>query len=390
MPKKKNAHRIGSARTTRRYQKVAIGFLLVTVLLILIIVYFSFASTVITVTPVPVTQRASLTVRLQDASAEKPEGIATLSGSLLTTTVTSSLTSNDVTPSGKVDDIATGTVTIYNHWSQTQPLQATTRLMSAHGELFRIKNRVDVPAGGEVDNVEVYADQPGASGNISPTRFTIPGLWQGLQGQIYAESFSTMTGGTRDARIVTAENQEALDTQLMTNMRAEAEEKFADMVTQNDPPQTVAPIAEELQKKTFSANVGDQADQLTLDKTVRFVAAAYRADELETFVEQKLRDNAKDNLEHSVVNPASLALRATQYSITGKSADLVVDAEGTATVKSSSAIFDRIKLTGKTEDEIKTYFKSFEEIGGVEVRFSPFWIRRTPSLADHIEIRLAE
>ena len=98
---------------------------------------------------------------------------------------------------------ATGTVTIYNSWSENQPLMATTRLLTPDGVLFRIKERVDVPAGGKIENVEVYADQPGTSGNIGPTSFTIPGLWQGLQEKIYAENSEPMTGGLRETKFIT-------------------------------------------------------------------------------------------------------------------------------------------------------------------------------------------
>lgn len=92
------------------------------------------------------------------------------------------------------DGVATGTVTLVNETGAAQPLVATTRLLSEGGVLFRLRDRVTVPAGGTVE-AAVYADQPGPSGDIGPSRFTIPGLSPALQASIYARSSSPMTGG---------------------------------------------------------------------------------------------------------------------------------------------------------------------------------------------------
>src|SRR3989338_2595118 len=75
------------------------------------------------------------------------------------------------TSSKTVEDISTGTVKIYNNLSFAQALVATTRLLSQEGVLFRLKSAVTIPAGGSVD-APVYADLPGVSGDIKPTRFT--------------------------------------------------------------------------------------------------------------------------------------------------------------------------------------------------------------------------
>ena len=392
MPSKSHSRRrIGSARTTKRYQKVAIGFLIVTVLLIAMIGYFSFTSTVITVTPAPVTQRVNLTVRIQETLPEETSDLAMMTGKILATTVTSSLTSDDVTPSGTVDDIARGTVTIHNTWSQTQPLQATTRLLSPDGVLFRIESRVNVPAGGKVENVKVYADQPGVGGNIGPTRFTIPGLWAGLQDQIYAQSILPMTDGTRSARTVSAENQKSLDDKLTASMRAEAENEFVKTTASgNDTLPTVDVIAEEVQEKAFSADIGVEADELMLSKTARFIAVTYDETALRQLAEQALIKNLDENFTLLGIDSDTLTLRATQYSIRDGAAELEVHAEGQAVVRLSSDIFDRQKLTAKDEQAIRDYFAGYDEILNVTVRFSPFWLRRTPTLSDHIDIRLSE
>jgi type IV pilus assembly protein PilM len=108
-----------------------------------------------------------------------------------------------VTPSATLerDAVATGIVTLYNTSQTAQSLVATTRLISETGVLFRLTDPVTVPANGSVD-AAVYADQPGASGNIPTSRFTIPGLPSARQEEVYAESSESMTGGVETVGVL--------------------------------------------------------------------------------------------------------------------------------------------------------------------------------------------
>jgi hypothetical protein len=94
-----------------------------------------------------------------------------------------------------VDAFASGTVEIFNELNLVQPLVATTRLLTPDGILFRIQNGVTVPANGSV-KVVAKADKKGASGNIPPTSFTIPGLSAVRQKSVYAKNTSHFTNGT--------------------------------------------------------------------------------------------------------------------------------------------------------------------------------------------------
>lgn len=95
---------------------------------------------------------------------------------------------------------ASGTITIYNTQSKAQTLVANTRFATASGLIFRIRSAVTIPGGSEAKPgtiaAKVYADKPGASYNVGPTSFTIPGFAGTPQAsQVYARSTSAMTGG---------------------------------------------------------------------------------------------------------------------------------------------------------------------------------------------------
>ena len=95
---------------------------------------------------------------------------------------------------------ASGKLTIYNEQAKAQRLVSSTRFATASGLVFRITSAVSVPAGsasspGSV-TVTVYADQPGASYNVGPSSFTLPGLaGTALAARVYARSTGSMAGG---------------------------------------------------------------------------------------------------------------------------------------------------------------------------------------------------
>lgn len=134
------------------------------------------------------------------ADTKPPVADGAISGTLLETVRTAE---KPIEPAEKRTEEAraAGTVTLKNTTGNAQSLVVNTRLLSAGGVLFRLKKPVTAPAGGEV-TAEVYADAPGAGGNIGPSRFTIPGLSVSLQDKIYAESAGDMTGGVREVGFV--------------------------------------------------------------------------------------------------------------------------------------------------------------------------------------------
>jgi hypothetical protein len=95
---------------------------------------------------------------------------------------------------------SSGTITIYNSLAKPQTLRATTRFSTSAGLVFKIPNAVTVP-GGTVDKpgtvtATVVAAAPGASYDIGPSSFTLPGLAGTADANaVYARSSAPMTGG---------------------------------------------------------------------------------------------------------------------------------------------------------------------------------------------------
>ncbi|EKD67967.1 MAG: hypothetical protein ACD_48C00133G0002, partial [uncultured bacterium] len=144
-----------SSQSVGFYKFVALIFLAITLILFGVIVFMSSKRAVITITtrPEPIDITTTILVNGDDSAR-------TISGSVVTTTVSGT---NTYYPTGNKEEpgISKGTVTLHNETSLEQPLVATTRLLSSDGTLFRLKDRVLVPAGGTVE-APVYADQEGS------------------------------------------------------------------------------------------------------------------------------------------------------------------------------------------------------------------------------------
>ena len=144
----------------RFYKFIALTFLIITVVLFCVIIFMSSKEATITVT----TKSDPI-----DVSKYVVVGPGGEWDGVVTTTLINETKAFSPTGTKEEPGIAKGRVTLVNETGYDQPLVATTRLLTPDGILFRLKDRVLVPAGGEI-KAEVYADAEGASGNIGPIK----------------------------------------------------------------------------------------------------------------------------------------------------------------------------------------------------------------------------
>jgi hypothetical protein len=383
---------ISRIQTTTVYKKIIIGFSILTVLLVGLIAYFSFSKTIITITLAPKEISTTMTAAVkQNLTAEEKLQLSSLPGYLVSTTVSGTKTFTNTNTGGQpVEAQATGKVTIYNNWTTDQPLAATTRLLTPNGLLFRLKNRVDVPAGQAVANVEVYADQPGAAGNIGPTKFTIPGLWPGLQEKIYAESKESMSGGIRQADIITQtqlnEAKRTLIDELVKKAAADLEQ--TDEVKKNNTTISTQSVATVILSEESSAKNGDEASSFDISLKIKAMAVIFDETQLQAKVLTQLRQEINADEQLVAGGQSTFTYHVQEHDLDNQTASLEATYTAQAVPRLSNPIFNRDKITGKDAQTIKEYFSNFDEVKSVAIKFSPFWVTKAPTLKDHIEIKL--
>lgn len=383
--------KLANVQTTKVYKKIIITFSIFAIIVIGLIIYFSLSKTVIGVTLNPQKKSTTFNVGLKkELTEEDKTSNYKMTGYLLQTVVSGSQEFINTNEGEEIEDQATGTVAIYNNWSKEQPLAATTRLLTPDGTLFRIKERVDVPAGGKIENVEVYADQPGSSGNIKPTKFTIPGLWKGLQDKIYAESSEPMTGGLRQLRFVTQDviNQAANSLRQELLKKAKADLEQTEEIKNSGDKVSEQALASIILEGNSSAEVGDEVDSFETNMKLRVMAVIFDENELLNLALNNFKTELPNDEMTEDYNLEDLTYSVGEYNYEDQTASLQVKFSALVVPRLSNPIFNRDSITGKDEQEIKAYFSNFDEIKNVTIKFSPFWVNKAPSLKDNIRIKI--
>jgi hypothetical protein len=175
------------------------------------------------------------------------------------------------TGSGDVDaQKAQGTITIINEFDQNpQPLVATTRFVAQNGALFRLAAATTVPGmkDGEPGKVDalVVADEPGETGNIGPTRFTIPGFdASAKRDKIYAVSESAMTGGGAGGDGVSIVTEDDI-ARAQKDMEGELSQYIEEQITAILRPDSEILLTEALQTEEIRSQASVSSDTMAQD-----------------------------------------------------------------------------------------------------------------------------
>jgi len=362
----------------KAYKRISIGFIVLTVILLVFVVYMALSRATIVVQPKEETVKADLLVTVKEFNLTGND----VFGRFATTTVSGEGAYVSTKEIEQVPGVAEGTVIIYNKANSSQILIPTTRLLSEDDVLFRLKNKVVVPAGGSVV-AEVYADKEGGEGNLAPTSFTIPGLSADLQKKIYAVSKERMSGGLVNASAISeldeddaiAKLKETLTLQVSDELRKSlnVDGEFADMV-----------YFTKVVSEKVDASVGS-SKEFKLYMTLDVTGVAY-SDGLKKEAEATLKSMVSADKTLVGSNIEDLKPVVETYDPVNGSANLKVDLVGKTIFNQDSDILDKAKLAGKSKAEVQDYLSKFPGIESVEIKFFPFWLKSVPKLRDHIKV----
>ena len=284
-----------------------------------------------------------------------------------------------------------GEVTIINNSTKDQPLVATTRLAASADPtkvLVRLKNNVTVLAGKTV-KVQVYPDNVNNFKDLKPMKFIIPGLNKQLQEKIYAQNEQTLSQAGTTVSVVAdkdlADAEKGLKDQIYQKVLDEASKDL-------DQQQTIWPKMISLKVKEFQPGVkaGDEVAEFTA--TMKLQANVI------IFDENQFIDLAKNQLTATMpvgkqllnIDPTTINYSVQNFDPANKKATIKATFAGNSVISSNSDIFDKSKLVGLNEDQIKEYFSQFPGIRSVEIKFYPGWMRKAPRLQSKINIEIAQ
>lgn len=332
----------------------------------------------ITTKSTPVNVSANVLVGANAASNNVP-GTVTTTPVSLTQTFTVEGTREEA-------GIARGTVTLHNETDRPQPLVRTTRLLTPEGVLFRMDEARTVPARGTVD-VPVYADQPGASGNIGPTeRFTIPGLDAVKQQVIYASSAAPMSGGVRQIGAVTQADIDRAQKQLAAAITQRAGELFP--VAAPEGHATIYSVDEVTTQTT--AELGAEVDRFEVTASGRLVAVTYDVAALNEWGRTELQKRSIGDAENVMPGSDKPQVSFAAYDATTGIATLGAYFDGIVTLNPESKQIEKAVFFGKSKDEVRRYLLSLDHVHKVDVEFDPVWMQTVPHIYDHVTVIVKE
>ncbi|MBU0646316.1 hypothetical protein KJ611_02445 [Patescibacteria group bacterium] len=367
--------------TLKIYRRIAVGFVLVVAAILLIVIYISTTQATIRIQPVEETIKAEMILDI----VKNPTLESEIRGRVVAGTIGKSA---DFAPSGlgkkEVTGVAKGEVTIYNKSGANQPLVKTTRLLTESGVLFRIENDVEVPAGGSV-KVNAYADQAGHTGDIGPSQFTIPGLNEAKQKQIYAASTGEMKGGLAVVSVVSDQDIVNAAAQLKSELEAEAQTMLRDEVGDSYDGETFLTT---IVDQTSTAAAGEESAAFAMAMTIKVVGVFYDRTALEEIATRKLYDSLTRGKEFARVNTEGLQSTIEKADVEDEMANVRVYLDGVTIPSATSTALDPGRFVGMNEGQVRQLLLSEGVAQNVQVDFFPFWVGSVPRLRDHVYIEI--
>jgi len=378
MSSRRNSTMTPSQQPVRFYKIVALTFLFITILLSGVVMFMS-------------SKRASIVIETKSATIDITDSVlvgdtdsfGSIKGVVETVEVELEQ-SFTPTESEKQISVATGFVTLYNNSGSAQPLIATTRLLTADGVLFRLKDKVVAPANGTVE-AEVYADVEGESGNIGPSEFTIPGLNEAKQKEIYATSVKKMEGGIRNVGILGKSDMKKAQEAVLLVLEQEGTKQLQ---AKNSSLRGVFKLIDS--EVNSNAEVGDEVSEFILTGKAKVLGVFYKAEDLQSLAEKSLARKAIDDAETVQLSNEEITVMVEDYNLTKGTATLQLFYSGISKLNPESKQLEKGMFFGKSKDEVRRYLLKLDHVRSVDIKLTPAWIRTVPHVGEHIEIIVKE
>ena len=372
---------------TPSYRYFTIIFSVLAIVLILVILYFALSQATVYITPNYQTQQIGFAVQLTENNpllASNQNNSGALTGSIKELAVEDTKT-YPAQESQVNYSKASGQVTIINRYAKNQPLIATTRLLSPDNKLYRLTETVTVPANGQV-TAAVQADQPGTEFAIGPTKFTIPGLWEGLRDKIYAASEADFKIQAQTKYAISQQLLDQAKDDLKNSLLAKAKEQVMKELPESQTLPDDALVVEVIKSSTTGkVDTGQKDFSVTMGLGIKAVI----------FDEKKLKEVAQNSLPENYKTPETYIKvdpNSFNYDITildENSEHLIAQIKGEYSIQIATLKINPAELAKLSKTEAIKKLAAQSGVKAVSVSL-PFWTKYLPPLADKINIQIRD
>lgn len=297
--------------------------------------------------------------------------------------------------SGKrqIGDPAKGTVIVYNKTSDSVSLSKGTQV-SKDGVKFTLDSSVSIASQSASDSgitfgkekVNVTAVSIGADGNLpSGAEFTVAGY---VSDKMAGKSEGNFSGGTsKNVTVVSSDDQQRLLAKLTSDLRQQAQQKLQDKYPNKKILQEA--LSEQIISKSYSKNVNDQANEFSLNMTIRYKGTAFEDKDLKAIVSKLVNTKV----------PEGFTLDISQTETQADVSKLEKDGKLIFLAKFKAKLIPKIdtekikkQIIFKTPDEVVNIIKSMENVLGAEVYLNikqlPSFLQRLPILSKNINVEV--
>lgn len=378
--------RTSHIRVSRSYKKGIIIFLLLTIVLVLVVLYFTLTKAIITISPeieevnkeffIDVAEEKDLTSQYS-VSGTIEEKIIEKKQTYKSTGI------KTIDPAEEGDTL--GTVTLVNNLESKMELVPTTRLLTEDGVLYRIKDRANIPAQGEVE-ASIYADDPEAFTKLEEGILTIPGLSESLQEKVYAENKKTISKEKQDISIITKED---IDDAVVELSNEVIQQTLNDIkITYGDSGPVALALTGEIIESTADNAVGAEVEEFEVTVKMKVVSVFLDKANVFKLIDGELARTLDEGEKVLKLDFSNTHYSIEKYDLETKTAHVKVEAVGHIIINENHPILDKNKIIGSNKKQVEIYYKSFDQIKDVDIVFTPFWVKRVPKMLDHIEINV--
>lgn len=296
----------------------------------------------------------------------------------------------------KVDEKATGSVTVYNEYSD-KPVRLikNTRFQAANGLIYRIPASVDVPgktaAGPGTIQVTVFADQTGDSYNLPPQdKLTLPGLKSSadMYEGVYARSTAPFTGGfSGDRPAVAPATLDAARSEVRSRLNEKAQQLAATAPEGSIAFPGLANISFESLAPTQEPGGG-----VRIHEKASVVMPVFPVEAFAQAIGQAVSANAEGQkmdirFSPNITGAASTTLalgemgqKPLMFSLSG-TGQLIWEVDAAALTQA---------LAGKEESSFQPIIQGFPAVEEARARITPFWQKSFPRDPAKIRIEIQE
>ncbi|MBI4097872.1 MAG: baseplate J/gp47 family protein [Candidatus Levybacteria bacterium] len=279
--------------------------------------------------------------------------------------------STGTTGKKEVGDKAKGTVTMFNSNTTGATIPTGTVITSQNDLKFVTDKAVTVAsASGDIfsgtdpgkADIGVTAEKFGTNYNLpSNTKFSVEG-----SSSIAAKNDKPFAGGTKkEVKVVSKKDQDKLVSDLQKQLESEAKE---DIKKKAEGGSVVLPnfISVEFDKKSFSKDVDDEANEVSLTATINYKGVSYKNEDILAFAKDKL-EGSNGNLK---VDEESIEASATDLKEKGKEASAKLKIKARLVPKLDEKELAK-EVSGKSRSDAIEILNKIDEVSGVDIKVFP-------------------